>query len=83
MDQELWEAVEARQGAISQAMGSDEAGNALNRAHRGVFLLSGLLRCGCCGGGYTIAGRDRYGCAMRRDSHDNGITITRRAVGRR
>lgn len=27
--------------------------NALNRAHRRKFLLSGLLTCGCCGGGYT------------------------------
>ncbi len=57
----------------------------LNRAHRGVFLLSGLLRCGCCGGGYTIVGRDRYGCAMRRSKGTcgNATTIIRQTVERR
>ena len=31
-------------------MTRNEAGLALNRAHRREFLLSGLLACGCCGG---------------------------------
>jgi hypothetical protein len=30
-------------------LGLDETGNPLNRAHRHKFLLSGLLKCGCCG----------------------------------
>ena len=42
-------------------------GNALNRAHRRKFLLTGLLECGVCGGGYTIMGKDRYGCAGHRN----------------
>ena len=85
VDQDLWGAVKARQGALSFTIKSDGTGNALNRAHRGVFLLSGLLRCGCCGGGYTIIGRDRYGCATRRGrgTCGNGTTITRQAVERR
>ncbi|HZB92749.1 MAG TPA: hypothetical protein VE397_14985, partial [Stellaceae bacterium] len=44
-------------------VGRNEQGNALNRAHRRKFLLSELLVCGECGGGYTIIGKDRYGCA--------------------
>jgi hypothetical protein len=66
VDQELWEAAKARQAAVKFEIGRDEGGQALNRAHRRKFLLSGLLTCGCCGGGYTIVATDRYGCATRR-----------------
>jgi hypothetical protein len=63
-------------------MGRDEAGNALNRAHRRRFLLSGLLVCGCCGAGYTIMAKDRYGCAGRRSKGTcaNDRTISRREI---
>ena len=30
-------------------------------------LLTGLVRCGCCGGGMTIIGRERYACSARRE----------------
>jgi len=61
VDDELWQRVKARQEMLRFAIGRDSGGNALNRAHRRHFLLSGLLVCGSCGGGYTIVGRDRYG----------------------
>jgi hypothetical protein len=56
--------------------------NALNELHRARFLLSGLMRCGCCGGGYTIIGKDRYGCAARKQKGtcNNGRTISRQAI---
>jgi hypothetical protein len=60
-------------------MNRDEHGNALNRAHRRRFLLSGLLVCGCCGAGYTIMGKDRYGCAGRRSK---GICTNDRTISR-
>ena len=66
VDDELWQRVKARQEMLRFAIGRDLGGNALNRAHRRHFLLSGLLVCGSCGGGYTIVGRDRYGCAAHR-----------------
>jgi site-specific DNA recombinase len=37
----------------------------LNDLHRPRFLLSGLVTCGVCGGGFTITAKDRYGCARR------------------
>jgi hypothetical protein len=85
VDQELWDAVKARQVAIGFAVGRDDDGNALNRAHRRDFLLSGLLTCGCCGGGYTIMAKDRYGCATRRakGTCDNTHTISRQRVEQR
>ena len=56
--------------------------NALNSAHRPKSLLAGVLKCGVCGGGYTLTGADRYGCAMRRSKGTctNGATIGRREM---
>ena len=82
IDQELWEAVKARQAAARIEMGKDHGGNMLNRVRRRQFLLSGLLTCGCCGGAYTIVGEDRYGCATRRGKGtcDNRRTIVRQRI---
>ena len=89
VDEELWLAVKARQEAMRQAMGmtlastkSGGTANSLNEAHRPRFLLSGLLRCGCCGGPYAIVGRDRYACSTRKQKGtcDNRLTITRQEI---
>jgi site-specific DNA recombinase len=82
VDDELWNAVKRRQTAVRFEIGRDEHGNALNRAHRRKFLLSELLVCGECGGGYTIVGKDRFGCADRRakGTCSNTQTITRQAI---
>jgi len=49
---------------------------------RPKHLLSGLLKCGCCGSSYTVVGRDRLGCAGFRERKDcsNNRTIERRHV---
>ncbi len=77
----LWQEVKRRQERTAFEMGRDESGNALNRAHRRCFLLSGLLVCGCCGG-YTIMAKDRYGCAGRRSKGtcSNDRTISRQEI---
>jgi len=79
VDDELWNAVKVRQRETAFEIGRTDDGQALNRAHRRRFLLSGLLKCGLCGGGYTIVGKDRYGCATRRAKGTcaNAITIIR------
>jgi site-specific DNA recombinase len=59
INDDLWDRVKARQHSLSFAIQRDDAGNALNRAHRRKFLLSGLLKCGCCGGGFTVVAQDR------------------------
>jgi site-specific DNA recombinase len=66
VDNALWQRVKERQKMLRFEITRDVVGNALNRVHRRHFLLSGLLVCGSCGGGYTIVGRDRYGCAAHR-----------------
>ena len=80
IDDELWQRVKARQQTLRFAIGRDAGGNALNRAHRRKFLLSGLLVCGSCGGGYTIIGPDRYGCAAHRSK---GTCTNTLLIGRR
>ncbi|WP_348538783.1 zinc ribbon domain-containing protein [Shimia sp. R10_1] len=51
----------------------------LNRPERAKHLFSGLLKCGCCGGGYAIVGKANYGCANTRNKGtcDNRKTINR------
>ena len=82
IDDALWDAVKSRQHELSFEIGRDDGGNALNRAHRRKFLLSGLLRCGRCGGGFAILAQDRYGCATRRSKGicDNNATISRQEI---
>ena len=36
-------------------------------SNRSRHLLSGLIRCGECGGGYTLAGKDYYRCSRNRE----------------
>jgi site-specific DNA recombinase len=82
IDDALWDAAKSRQRELSFEIGRDDGGNALNRVHRRKFLFSGLLRCGCCGGEYTIFAQDRYGCATRRSKGtcNNNATITRQEI---
>ncbi len=82
IDDSLWERVKARQSDMRAALKESTSRNLLNDAHRPRFLLSGLMHCGCCGGGYTIIGKDRYGCATRKQKGtcDNGVTITRQEI---
>ncbi|MFC0342108.1 recombinase family protein [Paracoccus niistensis] len=85
VDQELWDRVAARLEATALKMARDaKSGQPLNRAHRKSYVLSGLLKCGCCGGDYTIRGKARYGCsqAKRGMGCANKVTITAPAVER-
>src|SRR5262249_27277787 len=85
IDDALWDRVKKRQQHLRFQISHDASGNALNRAHRRRFLLSGLLVCGSCGGGYTIIGPDRYGCAARRSKGtcSNSLVIARAEIEER
>jgi site-specific DNA recombinase len=84
VDDDLWTRVKARQASIRQELRVGQSSSAaerrnLNASHRPRFLLSGLLQCASCGGGYTVVAKDRYGCATRRQKGicENARTITR------
>lgn len=85
VDDALWERVKFRQKETRIEIGRDDAGNALNRLHRRRYLLSGLLVCGECGGGYTIVGKGRYGCATHRckGTCPNSRTVARQEIEQR
>ena len=63
----LWDRVKARQGEIEaepriQAIKATEFWKKRRQTH----LLTGLLRCGCCGGGFASVGKDYVACAAAR-----------------
>jgi hypothetical protein len=66
VDDAMWDAVKVRQAEVRIEMSRDADGNALNGAHRQKYLLSGLLACGVCGGGFTIINAHDYGCSAHR-----------------
>jgi hypothetical protein len=85
VDDALWAAVKARQAEVLLVMSRDADGNALNGAHRQKYLLSGLLACGVCGGGFTIVNAHDYGCATARakGTCSNHYRIRREGLERR
>ncbi|MGB8843560.1 MAG: recombinase family protein [Aliidongia sp.] len=80
VDQEVWAAAKVRQKAL--ALGPAEPGlNALTERRRPKTLFAGLVKCGCCGGSYTMISKDLLGCATARakGTCDNRLNIRRDA----
>lgn len=77
IDDATWHKVQAMKKAI--------AGKPKSQQRRKKHLLSGLIRCGVCGGSYTVYGTGRYSCSHRRErgTCENGKTITIRDVEQR
>ena len=81
VDQELWDKVKGRQQMLTcEPTASGE--NALNDRRRPKHLFAGLVKCGCCGGGYTIISKDLLGCATARNKGTcgNRLNIRRDAL---
>lgn len=85
VEDDLWAAVKRRQAEVSRPLTDPHTTAPLNDLHRPRFLLSGLLTCGVCGGGYTITAKDRYGCARRsrQGTCSNNRGIKRQELERR
>ena len=78
VDQDLWDRVKARQKTIVTDH-SDDTPNRLHERQRGKYLFSGLTKCGCCGGGYSMISSTHIGCstARNRGTCDNRLNIRR------
>ena len=80
VDDELWQAVKARQGSIRA---SDRVANARAtrfwERRRSRHLLSGLVRCQECGSRYAAVGRDYLACSAARGS---GTCSNRQSIRR-
>jgi len=76
---ELWQKVKQRQAATRLMVSNDHSGVRSERARRPAYLLSGLLKCGSCGGGMAKISAHHYGCsnARNRGTCENWLTIRR------
>ena len=73
---DLWSAAKSRQKHTWQAMKST---GTIGAAKRPQYLFSGLTKCGICGAGFIMPGKNRLGCFGARDQGrcDNHLTIRR------
>jgi DNA invertase Pin-like site-specific DNA recombinase len=60
IDQDLWERVKDRQRDLRRLPSFHEK-------QRPRMLLSYLLKCGCCGGGFSKVSQNHYGCSTARN----------------
>src|SRR5215467_9759710 len=69
IDQDLWDRAKERQNALAfrPREKDDNAGGSMLVRRRPKHLLAGLVRCSCCGGGYTLISKDLLGCATTRN----------------
>ena len=73
--QDLWEAAKARQKDL------DSRPSGLWHRNRPRYLLSGLLRCGVCGGGYAKINASHYGCAASKNKGES-VCANRKTIKR-
>jgi chromosome segregation ATPase len=76
---DLWTAAKSRQ---QQTRHTVKTTGALGAAKRPQYLFSGLTKCGVCGAGFIMSGRNRLGCFGARDQGrcENHLTIRRDEV---
>lgn len=81
--QELWDRVKARQGENARRL----AARPSSRGRGPKYLLSGLLKCGLCGGNYIIYNSTYYGCSFHTnrgpDICSNGKVVRRAHIEER
>ncbi len=84
VDDDLWRAVKARQSLIRKTASPRLSTRRPGDTRRPRHLLSGLVKCGVCGNGYSIISRQHLGCsgARNRGTCDNWQTIRRDVLER-
>lgn len=63
----------------AQAIKAAKGGKNAVFARKPPHLLSGLVRCGCCGGSFTVMDRDRIGCTAVKEQ---GTCANHQRIGR-
>ncbi|MCC2612167.1 recombinase family protein [Neorhizobium petrolearium] len=80
IDQSIWKLVKERQNQLTLEPGARSGDNmSLNDRRRPKHLFTGLVKCGCCGGGYSMISKDMLGCtnARTKGTCDNRLNIRR------
>ena len=82
IEQDLWDAVKQRQAEVM--LGPQRIKTKPWDRRRPRYLLSGLAKCGACGGGYVQISKTHLGCATARNKGtcDNRLGIGREALER-
>ncbi|MHC1547987.1 recombinase family protein [Phyllobacterium sp. K27] len=82
VDQEVWDAVKAHQKILAYEPPAEAGENTLNDRRRPKHLFTGLVKCGCCGSGYTMISKDLLGCfgARNKGICENRVNIRRDAL---
>ena len=83
MRHHLWSRVKERQRDSRSRIMTKDKGIRSERARRPSYLLSGLLKCGTCGGGFSKISLSQYGCSTARNKGtcDNLLTVRRDELG--
>ncbi|KXV23391.1 recombinase family protein, partial [Gluconobacter japonicus] len=80
IEQDLWDAVKERQSKMTWSQKNRGSGvHPLNALQRPTHLLTGLIKCGCCGGGFSMISKHHLGCSTARNKGtcENRLTIRR------
>ena len=82
VDDELWQAVQARYARVQKQWKTAEPGLRFRQFVRPKYLFTGMTRCGVCGAGFVVYYRDRLGCfgTRERGTCTNKLTIPRQEV---
>ena len=82
IDDDLWQAVKARQGDLKVAKRPTPGEPGFWDRRRPRYLLSGLARCGICGGGYSMISQTLMGCSTARNKGtcSNRLNIRRKTL---
>ena len=72
--QNLWDKVKDRQVTLKRSR-HDKADLPFWNRKRPRYLFSGLMKCGCCGGGYSKISQSLFGCSTARNKGTCSATI--------
>ena len=81
VDQVFWDAVRARQASLDATAKPAADGSTFQSKQRPKSLLAQLLRCGICGGGFSMISATHVGCSNARNK-GNAVCTNRRTVKR-
>ncbi len=79
IDGELWSRVKQRQEKTRSRIIKGPGNIRSEKARRPRYLLSGLIKCGACGGGFSMNGANRYACST---AHNKGTCSNRLSIRR-
>jgi hypothetical protein len=84
IEQDLWDRIKGRQEAIKVERSTGKP-NRLHERQRAKYLFSGLTRCACCGGGYSMISQTLVGCSTARNkgTGKNRLNIRRDGLEKR